>query len=235
MVAKYFYKAIRHLLFRARARGASNIVTEEPVIFVANHAGSFGPVSVITSVPARMHPWVAHEVTEPEAAARRIQAEFFEQELHLKPPLSSSLARLVGRICVALMKDIGAIPVFARSRKIQTTVERSLALLEQGRNILVFPEDAKRPINEVFSDFCTGFIHLARLYYERTRKAILFLPIAVNRNVGAIRIGKPIRYDAEAPYPQEKLRLKRELERTIHTLYYALEEEGSQRKASGMR
>ena len=98
-----------------------------------------------------------------------------------------------------------------------------------------FPSGPLNVTLPVFCDFCTGFIHLAKLYYERTRKAILFLPVAVNRKVGAIRIGKPIRYDSRNPYPQEKLRLKRELESTIYTLYYTLENDPSLRKASGMR
>ena len=111
MVARYFYKALRYLFFKSRLRGVKNLTSDEPVIMVANHVGSFGPVSVITSMPMKMYPWVAHEITDLKTVSKRIQDEFLEQELHLKPPLSTYLARVIGRICVALMKDIGAIPV----------------------------------------------------------------------------------------------------------------------------
>ena len=224
MVARYFYKVLRHLFFKARLRGRSNLKTGEPVIMVANHVGSFGPVSVITAMPVRMYPWVAHEVTDLRTVSKRIQDEFFEQELHLRPPVSTFLARVAGRICVALMKDIGAIPVYQQSKKIRTTVQLSLNLLEQGKTILVFAEDSKRKLNEALCEFCTGFIHLAKLYYEKTRKAILFLPVGVNRKVGGILIGKPIRFDAANPFSREKLRLKNELEATVYTLYQELEE-----------
>jgi 1-acyl-sn-glycerol-3-phosphate acyltransferase len=223
MVARYFYMVLRRLFFNSRLRGTGNLRSDEPVIMVANHAGAFGPVSVITSVPVRMYPWVAHEVTDLKTVAGRIQAEFFEQELHLKPPLSTYLAKVAGRICVALMKDIGAIPVYEHSKQIRSTVAMSLALLEQGKNILVFAEDSKRPINDVLCEFCTGFIHLAKLYYERTKKAVQFLPIAVNRGAGRILIGKPIRYDGNVPFPLEKKRLKAELESTVYALYLELE------------
>lgn len=232
MAIRYLYKVIRCLFFPSRLHGAGNISAEEPVILVANHAGSFGPVSVITSVPKRMRPWVAHEVTDLRTVAKRIQAEFLEQELHLRPPLSAWLARLIGRVCVALMKDIGAIPVYSQSKRIRTTVQESLRLMEEGKNILVFAEDSKRPLNEAICEFCTGFIHLAKLYYEKTRKAVQFIPVAVNRKVRGILVGAPIRFNAENPFPREKARLKRELEHTVYALYQELENDAELARAA---
>jgi len=223
MIARYFFKAVRHLFFRANIRGRGNLRSEEPLIMVANHVGSFGPVSVITSLPVRMYPWVAHEVTDLKTVSQRVQQEFLEQELHLKPPLSTWLGRVVGRICVAVMKDIGAIPVYQKSKRIATTVRQSLSLLEQGKNILVFAEDSTKKLNDTLSEFCTGFLHVAKLYYQQTKKAVQFLPLAVNRRVGAIMIGKPIRFDAERPFSVEKKRLKSELESTVFDLYQKIE------------
>jgi hypothetical protein len=99
------------------------------------------------------------------------------------------------------MRDVQAIPVYAASRRIRDTLERSLELLLKGKNLLVFPENKERPINEVLGDFSTGFLALARLYYQKTRKAICFLPVAVNQRVKGIRIGRPIRFDCPPPLP----------------------------------
>jgi 1-acyl-sn-glycerol-3-phosphate acyltransferase len=230
MVARYFYRVLRRLFFNSHLRGLVNLKTDEPVIMVANHAGAYGPVSVITSMPLKLYPWVTYEVTDLSTVSKRIQDEFCEQELHLKPPLSTYLARVIGRVCVALMKDIGAIPVYQMSKRIKGTVLRTLALLEQGKSILVFAEDSTRKLNDVLCEFCTGFIHVAKLYYEKTRKAVQFLPVAVNRKVGVIRIGKPIRFDVTRPFAQEKQRLKAELESTVYSLYCELETDFEQQK-----
>ena len=192
------------------------------MIFVSNHAGAFGPVSVIASMPVEIYPWVACEVTDMRTAAPRIQAEFVEQELRLRPPLSPFVAKVIGRVCVALMKDIGAIPVYQKSKQIAITMMRSLALLQQGKNILVFAEDSTRKINEVLCEFCTGFIHVARLYYQTTRKAVQFLPIVVNRG-GRILVGSPIRFDGTIPFAREKQRLKAELQCSVYALYREIE------------
>ena len=222
MLSQYFYRVLRRLFFNTHLRGLRNL-SGEPSILVANHAGAFGPVSIITSMPMEMHPWVAHEVTRLDTAATRIQAEFCEQELKLKPPLSAFLARIIGRVCVAIMKDIGAIPVYQKSKDIRQTVLRSLSLLKQGKSILVFAEDSSRKINDVLGEFCTGFIHVARLYYQETRKAVQFFPVAVNRNAHRIRVGTPIRFDAATPFAREKRRIQHELQDSVYSLYLQLE------------
>ena len=231
MVARRFFKLFRFLFLRVHLRGARNLRGRGPLIVVANHEGSFGPLSLVTSLPLELYPWVVDETTDARTAARRIQAEFLEAELHLRPPFSTWLARAIARIAAALMRDLNAVPVHQRSRRMQTTVERSVELLEQGKNILVFPEDPDRKLNDVLGHFCTGFVHLARRYYERTRRAVLFLPVAVNRKARTIRVGQPVSFDALAPFTAEKVRLKRELEHRVEELYRCLEDEA--RAAAG--
>jgi hypothetical protein len=220
MISRRFYKVLRRLFFNTHVRGLGNLPAVEPVIFVSNHAGAFGPVSVITAMPMRVYPWVACEVTDVKTAAPRIQAEFVEPELGLKPPLSALLAGVIGRVCVALMKDIGAIPVYQKSRQSTCTVMRSLTLLQQGKSILVFAEDSTRKINDVLCEFYTGFIHVARLYYQATSKAVQFLPVAVNRGAGRILIGTPIRFDGTKAFAREKQRIKEALECSVSDLLH---------------
>ncbi len=226
MVVRRFYKLFHFVLLRVRLRGARNLRGRGPLILVSNHAGSYGPLSLVTSLPLELYPWVVDETTDARTAARRIQAEFLEAELHLRPPLSAWLGRVIARIAAALMRDINAVPVHQKSREIRSTVEASVELLAQGKNILVFPEDSTRRLNDVLCHFCTGFLHMARLYYERTKEAVLFLPVAVNRRVRGIRVGQPVRFDASVPFTVEKARLKRELEHRVTELYRSMEDEG---------
>ncbi len=223
MFYRFLYKVFRYLIFNLRVSGRKNTRDDSPVILVANHCGSFGPISVMASFPARVFPWVDHEVMESGSAAKRIQSEFLEAELRFGPRLAVHLGRLLGRICIALMRKIGAIPVYAGSMKIKTTVERSLSLLERGGKILIFPEDSRYPIDDVLYSFRTGFIHLAKLYFEKNRTPISFLPIAVNGKTKGVRFGEPVQFDPSAPFPVEKERLKRELETRIRNLYFSLD------------
>jgi 1-acyl-sn-glycerol-3-phosphate acyltransferase len=225
LLCKLFQRLILRLRLHGWGRAFRQLSNGEPLIFVSNHIGSYGPLSVLSSLPLKLYPWVAHEVTELANVARRLQKEFTELELKLRPPLSVWLARLIGRICVAIMRNIEAIPVYSGSRRIRATMQRSLELLLRGKTILVFPENKDRPINEVLGDFNTGFLAMARLYYRRTRRLIQFIPVAVNEKMKAIRIGNPIRFDLRLPFLQEKLRLKKRLQEAIYSLYYSMEED----------
>jgi 1-acyl-sn-glycerol-3-phosphate acyltransferase len=231
MVARRFFKLFRFLFLRVHLRGARHLRSHGPLIIVSNHEGSYGPMSLITSLPLELYPWVVSETADARTAARRIQTEFLEAELHLRPPFSAWLARAIARITAALMRDLNAVPVHQRSREVRVTVEHSVELLEQGKNILVFPEDPARKLNDVLCHFCTGFVHLARRYYERTRRAVLFLPVAVNRKARGILVGLPVRFDALAPFTAEKVRLKSELEHRVEELYRCLEDD--RRTAAG--
>jgi 1-acyl-sn-glycerol-3-phosphate acyltransferase len=225
ILCRVFKQLLLQMRIRDWGKAARLLARGEPLIIVSNHIGSYGPLSIISSLPAKLYPWVAHEVMELKKVARHLQKEFTELELKLRPPLSVWLARLIGRICVAIMRNIEAIPVYSGSRRIRATMQRSLELLLRGKTILVFPENKDRPINEVLGDFNTGFLAMARLYYRRTRRLIQFIPVAVNEKMKAIRIGNPIRFDLRLPFLQEKLRLKKRLQEAIYSLYYSMEED----------
>jgi 1-acyl-sn-glycerol-3-phosphate acyltransferase len=233
MFVRFLYKVFRFLLLKIKIRGIRRIRGREPVVLVSNHAGAFGPLSIVTSFPSKLYTWVDHEVTEKDTVAKRIRAEFLEAELHLHGPFSAILSRVIGWICVALMKAIDVIPVYGRSKAIKATVDKSLKLLGQGKNILVFPEDSRSPLNGALCGFQTGFLHLARRYFQQTRKALSFIPVAVHRRLRSIAVGEPIEFRADNPFPVEKARLKRELELRVSTLYRSLESEGGLEKASG--
>jgi 1-acyl-sn-glycerol-3-phosphate acyltransferase len=233
MLTKFLYKVCHFLLLNIKIRGAKQIRKGEPAVLVSNHAGTFGPLSIVTAFPSRLYTWVDHEVTEKDTVAKRIKAEFLEAELHLRGPFSTFLSRVIGWICVALMKAINVIPVYDRSKAIKSTVDKSVKLLGEGKNILVFPEDSRSPLNEILCSFQTGFLHLARSYFQQTKKALSFIPVAVHRRLRKIAVGEPVQYRADKPFPAEKIRLKKELEFRVYTLYRSLESESRMEKASG--
>jgi 1-acyl-sn-glycerol-3-phosphate acyltransferase len=232
MIANRFGRICRLIFWRTRARGCHYLSRKGPAILVCNHLGTYGPLSVMSSLPVTLHPWVAHEVTELDKAAERIRRDFVERELHLGPPVSRWVSGLIARICVALMRKLDVVPVYDQSRRIRITVERSVQLLEQGRSLLVFPEDPDVPGDEVMGELRTGFLHVARLFYARTKRAVAILPVAVNRSARGIRVGAPIPFDGAAPFRAEKLRLKRELTGTIYRLYRDIERDTATRYLS---
>ena len=222
------YAFIQRIVLKTRVRG--HIAAREPLVLVSNHVGSLGPVSIMSSLRRKLYPWVAHEVTERREVRRYLQKEFTEPELRLKGAAGRFVSALIGLVCVSLMRGVEAIPVYKKSRKLRQTLERSLSLLVSGKTIVVFPEDTERRINEVFCEFSSGFLNLARHFYRMTRHVLRFVPVAVHPRLRVIRLGEPVAHDPSVPFSVEKRRLHDELQARVHSLYRAVEQ-GSRRKA----
>jgi 1-acyl-sn-glycerol-3-phosphate acyltransferase len=217
------YKIMRFLILKIHVVGRQNLETNGPVILVSNHAGSFGPLSIVSSFPLILYPWITHEIVDEATVAKKIQLEFLEGELHWKPPFSTTFAKWFGRVCIALMKNINAIPVYDKSRKIKVTLEKSIEMLRQGKKVLIFGESAKPSENEDFHELATGFIGLAKGYFDATSESVSILPMAVNSRASGVSIGTPIAFDPTVPYSEEKIKLKKSVEAEIRKLYYSME------------
>jgi hypothetical protein len=153
--------------------------------------------------------------------------DFIEPELHLRPPLSRWAAWAVSKACVALMKIIQAIPVYGKTMKLAATWKRSLKNLKRNEWLVIFPENDEKPFNDVMNELDDGFIGLAPLYYQSTRRILKFIPVAVHRTAKAIKIGKPVCCDPKAVFPSERERIKTSLQTSIVEMYSSLEELGT--------
>jgi hypothetical protein len=220
-------KIIKVFYVKAHIRGIQQALENANAVVVANHLGSFGPLALMSSLTHKLYPWVVHEVTNLKDCAAYIRRDFVEKELKLRSFVGRELSRLIGRICVNLMSYLKAVPVYRKSRELVKTFEISLSYLNSGKTLLVFPENDESKKQDDICMLDTGFIRLARGLYETTHKILTFYPVAVNKNVRGIRVGEGVRFNPDAPYGEERLRIKEQLERSISSMYRALEREGA--------
>lgn len=219
-----FYKIVRVYLLHSIWLFQKPDV-RQPAIFIANHEQSYGPVTAMASLPKPLSPWVTHEIIDPALCPTYIEGDFVRPEVHLKPPLSTILSRIIGRICVALMKDLKAIPVYRQSRRIAETIRTSVRFIEQGKRLLIFPEIKNQRWNDIINEFDTGFIGIARKLFEKTQEVAAFFPVAVNRRLKELRLGPPVLFDPTRPYHAERARIRDELMERICAMYREMEGE----------
>ena len=213
----------RHVFPRPEFYGLHHLDPGAPAILVANHLGSFGPVILSVHFPYPFFPWVTHEVTDPALCPAHLQRDFVEPELGLEWPASEFVAALLGRICVAVMREIGAIPVYRKSRKLRLTIEESVERLAGGGWVLVFPEVQNALWDETVNEFHTGFVNIARSLYRRTGAVARFYPVCVHRKKNLILIGEGVAFAPEQPFGPEKKRIVDYLEESIRRMYHAAE------------
>ena len=216
-----FYRAISHivkLFFPRVSFDANGVEIEEPAIFVANHADSFGPLALYLYFPVRLYPWVIHYMTERQSCARFLERDYLSKELKLPRLVGSWLSQLMADICVGLFRYIEAIPVYHNSRRIMETISKSIVYLEEGKSILIFPEIPDSYLSHYIKRFNTGFLEIAKELGKSDGRSIRIYPVSVDRKRRRIKLGSPSVYDTTKAYPDEKKRIEAELEAEVESM-----------------
>ncbi|NLG85362.1 MAG: hypothetical protein GX493_12330 [Firmicutes bacterium] len=215
--------SVRRFFPRPEFCGLHHLDPHAPAILVANHLGSFAPVVLSAHFPYSFSPWVTHEVTDPLLCPAHLMQDFVRPELGLDGSAGELVARLLGRICVAVMREIGAIPVYRKSKKLRLTVARSVERLAAGGRVLIFPEVQNTIWDETVNEFHTGFVNIARTLYRRTGLLATFYPVAVHRKTNLGQIGEGLTFSPARPFGREKKRIVDYLEESIRRMYHAAE------------
>ncbi len=202
---------------------ADHLPSSGPAVFVSNHLGALGPIGVISSIPIRLYPWIIADMVDSRLAPDYLRVDFVERELGLRPPWSMVLARLIAAISTPLLRSVGCVPVYREAQNLQTTFAMSLSLLQQGKCLLIFPEDPRLPADPLtrIAPFKKGFARLGERYYRQSGTRLPFYPLAVHES-RRVMVGQPVTYDPLNPRADERLRIKHLMEHSIREMYLAL-------------
>lgn len=199
-----------------------------PAVIVANHMGAVGPVGICASLPMRLYPWVLGTTVDKIKGPEIVRIDFVEKVLHIKPPLSLTIAEGICRISSPLLLGLGCIPVPDTHQEQEETFRTSIALLRQGKCLLVVPED---PIAEPdpltgIRPFKRGFLRLGEQYYRETGGRLPFFPVTIHE-AGLVLVGKPISYNPLNESRLERLRMVNLLEGTVKAMHLETTEKES--------
>ncbi len=190
------YRTIRAIgaPFRFRVSGLDHVRDGGAAVYTANHVGSLGPVQAILSVPVRFYPWIIGEMLDPIRAPRYLYDDFVSRDLRLEGWAGMTVATAISWISVRLLKGAGAIAIDNNRGRIIDGFRRSLELLAEGANVLVFPEDNRGPIDPQTRMYPIkpGFAQLALMHRRATGEQVPVYPMAVHPRARRIAIGSPM-------------------------------------------
>ena len=202
------FRVIRWLIWvfypRVTVEGLENL-PKEPCVVVGNHTQMNGPICGELHFPGRRKIWCAHQMMY----LKEVPAYAFEDFWSGKPKWTHWLYRLlsyvIAPISVCVFGNANTIPVF-RDNRLMTTFKQTLATLEDGANVIVFPE-CYTPHNHIVYQFQDRFIDVAKLYYKRTGKALSFAPLYIAPALKKMYLGKPIIFCPDTPIEEERQRI----------------------------
>lgn len=191
--------------FYHRIRGRENVPGDQdrPLVFVCNHGEIYGPIVTNLYVPFSFRPWVINEMMDVDAIAKRCAEGTFALWTWMPAGWRLPIARAVAPFLAWCMRSLDAIPVYYQEPvKLRQTFRESIAAMEAGDNILLFPENSDDTPDHHYklsgvSHFFTGFTMLAPMYYRKTGKKILFVPIYADKKKRVLSFGAPTEYQPD--------------------------------------
>ncbi len=219
-MGKIFYRIALPLvrLFIPRLRPVWEVPYDgEPAVFVANHERAVGPLEMATRFPLRenSHIWIYAAPLQRETTPDYVrQDHWWNEKGKLAPLWDKLIPPLVALILPPILRSAPHVPVYHDARA-ATTMKESLRLLQEGRNIVIFPEiptgfgehDPEK-INE-------GWLMILPMYARRAGKPLKVWPVRLDLKEKEMRIRAPFAMNTDIPLRDQTPELSRRVLRGI--------------------
>ena len=205
----YFcFRLIRWMVWlfypKVSAEGVENL-PDEPCIVVGNHTQMNGPICGELYFPGKRKIWCAWQMMYLKEVPAYAFQDFWSKKAKGVQWFYKVLSYVIAPVSVCVFNNANTIPVFHDAR-LTTTFKRTIKALDDGCNVIIFPE-CYEPYNNIVNQFQKHFIDIAKLYYKRTGKALNFAPLYIAPKLQKMVLGKPIRFSPEKLIEQERIRI----------------------------
>lgn len=191
---KQFYKKVEVI-------GCENLDHEECLI-VGNHAQMYGPLYGELHHPHSKDVWCIGEMMSIKEVSNYAYQDFWSN----KPKGIRWFFKLASYIIAPLASYIfthaDTIPVY-KDVRVASTFKKTIRSLLEHNHIIIFPENREK-YNDIINDFQDKFIDVARMYYNKTKKSLAFVPMYNSGKLKKVVFGKPIYYNPDLEIGEQR-------------------------------
>ena len=187
-----------------------------PTVYVCSHKNMRGPLATLAWLPFPVRPWVLHVFCDQEKCRKQYSEYTFSERFGLPKPIANFLAWLVSGFVSALIQSLGGIPVYRGTVRVGATFKETVAALQAGESVLVFPDvdytDTAAGIGEVYD----GFLLLERFWRKVSEEPLQFVPLKLDAASKRITEGRAITFNRGANWKSELPRVRNALQAEIN-------------------
>jgi len=188
--------------------GLENLPEREAVL-VANHAQMNGPIVGELFLPENCYTWCVGEMMNKKEVPEYAFRDFWSQKPKWTHPFYKVLSHIIAPLADYLFNYARTIAVY-HDMRIMSTFRNSIKALQEGKNLLIFPEKDEK-CNNILYRFQENFVDVAKLYYKKEGKELVFVPVYIAPRMRKIYIGEGISFCAENPIEEERKRMAQAL------------------------
>ncbi len=201
--------------------GKENLPDGEFVL-VGNHSQMHGPIISELYLSDRCYTWCIGEMMHLKSVPRYAFNDFWSRKPLYSKWFFKLVSYLIAPLSVLIFNNAKTIGVY-KDKRLYTTFKTTVNKLCEGNGIVIFPERDTIKNNIIF-DFQDKFIDIARLYYKKTGKSLIFLPMYIAPRLKKVYIGKGITFDNNADINEERESIKNYLMDSITDIARSLPE-----------
>lgn len=203
---KIIKSLVRFFYGKMEVVGLENL-PEDNAIIVGNHCQLNGPIAGELFLQDNCYIWCAGQMMDLKEVPEYAFTDFWSQKSKWTQPFYKLASYLIAPLSVCIFNNARTIAVY-RDMRIMSTFKDSIKLLQQGANILIFPEKDEKH-NNILYQFQENFIDIAKLYYKKTGIALTFVPMYIAPKLKKMYIGKGISYQCENSIEEERKRISK--------------------------
>ena len=185
------------------------------MVLVCNHGELYGPVVANLYIPVTFRPWTIAEMMNRDVIIEHMYQGTMMRQKWLPESWKRPILRIITPLLLWVFDSLEAIPVYRNDpRKLIGTFRETIDAMQAGDNILLFPENdtghavgergyALEGVGKLF----TGFAMIAPLYYAKTKKKAVFIPVYASKKTRTVRIGQGIEYQPDNGANDKKMRI----------------------------
>lgn len=182
-----------------------------PTVYVCSHGNMTGPLATQCYLPFATRPWVLHVFLDRGSCRAQYRDYTFTRRFGLPRPLAAFLALAVSGYVSALVRSVGAIPVYRGSVKLKETFRGTVEALRAGDSVAVFPDVDYTDESAGMGEMYEGFLLIDRFWRRFSEDRLAFVPLRMEGEARRIVAGKPVYFDREADRRLETVRVRDEL------------------------
>lgn len=188
-----------------------------PCVFVPNHLGAVGPIKMCARFPLAdvCHPWINAPVLDKKQMPDYVRTDlWWDHDSVFHPLLNVIVPPLAAALIPPIMNGAGGVPVY-RDMGVMTTFRKSVAIMKNGENIVIFPENVSGH-GEYNADMNTGWLFLAELWYKATGKALEMYPVHIDPKKHLFRVSAPVLWDPDRTLKEQTDEIIAKVAKGIH-------------------
>lgn len=202
---KILYKCVKKIVgwfYKKRDFSGTENLPDEPCIIVCNHSKTHGPLMSELYYPRKKYVWCIGQMMNVKEVPAYTFGDFWSNKPKYIRWLYKVLSYVIALPAAYIFGNADCIAVY-KDMRIVSTYKDTVRGLNEGRDVIIFPEKHE-PYNHIVNDFQERFADVARIYYQRYKKTVAFVPTYHAVKLKKVVFGKPVYYDPDMPIEEQR-------------------------------